>query len=292
MASADGAERALRHKAGKTKRKAEAGTGWYAGVARAGLVAKGVSYALVGVLAVAVAVGHGGKATSRSGALASVADEPWGKVALTLLALGFAAHALWRFVQAVAEREDHGGKAERLAKKWGRRGSCLGSGFIYAGLTFLTIRLLAGSNAQESQNEKARQTTATVFDWPAGRWIVALAGLAILGFGLGNAYAGLTKKFEDDWRGGMSSAERTWGSRAGVVGHIARGLVFCLIGIFMITAAYDYNPQDAIGFDGALQKLARASYGPWLLGVTAAGLVAYGLFCLVDARYRDVSAGG
>ena len=162
MASADGAERALRHKAGKTKRKAEAGTGWYAAVARAGLVAKGVSYALVGVLAVAVAVGHGGKATSRSGALASVADEPWGKVALTLLALGFAAHALWRFVQAVAEREDHGGKAERLAKKWGRRGSCLGSGFIYAGLTFLTIRLLAGSNGQESQNEKARQTTATV----------------------------------------------------------------------------------------------------------------------------------
>ena len=89
----------------------------------------------------------------------------------------------------------------------------------------------------------------------------------------------------------MSRTERTWGSRAGVVGHVARGVVFGLIGIFVTKAATDYDAQDAIGFDGALRKLAEAAYGPWLLGVTAAGLVAYGVFCLVDARYRDVSAG-
>jgi hypothetical protein len=71
---------------------------------------------------------------------------------------------------------------------------------------------------------------------------------------------------------------------------MSRGVVFGLIGVFVIKAAADYNPQDAIGLDGALQKLARASYGPWLLGLTAAGLVCYAVYCLVDARYRDVSA--
>ena len=113
----------------------------------------------------------------------------------------------------------------------------------------------------------------------------------VLGAGLWNLYRGLTTKFEDKWRGGMSPAERRWGSRAGVVGHVARGIVFGLIGVFLTKAAVEYDAQDAIGFDGALQKLANAAYGPWLLGITAAGLVAYGIYCLVDARYRDVSVG-
>jgi hypothetical protein len=87
----------------------------------------------------------------------------------------------------------------------------------------------------------------------------------------------------------LSPGVRTWGSRAGLVGHVARAVVFGLIGVFVVRAAVNYDPKDAIGLDGALQKLARAPYGPWLLGLTAAGLVAYGIFCLVDARLRDVS---
>ena len=102
-----------------------------------------------------------------------------------------------------------------------------------------------------------------------------------------------TKKFEDKWRTGeMSETERTWGGRAGVAGHVARFVVFGLIGVFVTKAAIDYNPKDAIGLDGALQKLAHAAYGPCLLGLTAVGLVCYGVYCLVDARYRDVSTNG
>jgi hypothetical protein len=292
MATADRAEELVRRKTDKTKAKARSGRGWYGLVARSGLVAKGISYGLVGVLALAVAAGYGGKATSRNGALASIAGEPWGKLVLILLALGFAAYAIWRFVQAVAEREDPGdGEAEGLARKWGKRAGYVGRGLIYVGLTYTTVRLLTGSGPEQSQNEKARETTAAIFDWPGGRWIVGAAGLAIIAAGIWNLYRGLSTKFEDKWRGGMSRTERTWGSRAGVVGHVARGIVFGLIGIFVAKAATDYDAQDAIGFDGALRKLAEAAYGPWLLGVTAAGLVAYGVFCLVDARYRDVSAG-
>jgi hypothetical protein len=282
---------AVQRKLDKTQAKAETGTGWYGGVARAGLVAKGVSYGLVAVLAIGVAFGAGGKTTSRSGALATLADESWGKIVIVLLALGFAAYALWRFIQAVFEDEDEGeGEAKGAAKKWGKRAGYVGRGLIYAGLTYTTVKLLVDSGSQKSQNQQAKETTSTVFDWPAGRWIVALIGLAVIGAGVWNVYRGLSRKFEEKWRGGMSRTERTWGGRAGVVGHVARGVVFGLIGVFLFKAAVEYDPDDAIGLDGALQKLADAPHGPWILALTAIGLLAYGVYCLVDARYRDVSA--
>jgi hypothetical protein len=129
-----------------------------------------------------------------------------------------------------------------------------------------------------------------VLDWPGGRWIVGAVGLCLIGAGIWNLYRGATKKFEDKWRiGEMNRLERKWGGRAGVAGHLARAVVFSLIGIFVIKAAIDFDPRNAIGLDGALQKLAAASYGPYLLGLTATGLLCYGLYGLVDARYRDVS---
>jgi hypothetical protein len=270
---------------------AERGSGWYAVLARSGLVAKGASYGLVGLLAIKLAAGHGGKATSREGALQSLAQHGFGKVVLALLALGLAGYALWRFVQAVVEREDADDAKEKL-KTWGKRAGYAGRGLIYAGLTFSALKLLFGGNGEGSQDEKAHRTTAAILDWPAGRLLVGAAGIVIVGVGLWNVYRGLSQKFADKWRtGAMSQVQRTWGGRVGVVGHLARGVVFGLIGIFVTKAAIDYDPKDAIGLDGALRKLAEANYGPYLLGVTAAGLVCYGLYCLVDARHRDVSTG-
>jgi hypothetical protein len=285
-------QEALRHPGREARAEAESGSGWYAWVARIGLLAKGVSFAIVGVLAIKLALGDGGKATSRQGALQTLAHHWFGKALLILLAAGFAAYAIWRFVQAFAEREDDG-KAKGEAKKWGKRAGYVGRGLIYAGLTFSTIKILTGSGGRESQNEKAHKTTATILDWPGGRWLVGIAGLCIVGAGLWNAYRGIARKFEDKWRTGrMSETERKWGGRAGLVGHLARGVVFTLIGIFVTKAAIEFDPKEAIGLDGALQKLAGQTYGPWLLGLTAAGLIAYAVFCLVDARYRDVSTGG
>ena len=291
-ARSDAAERgkaAATHPARTARRDAEAGRGWYEWVARTGLLAKGLSYAIVGFLAVEVAVGAGGKATSRQGALASIADETLGQILLAVLAAGFASYAIWRVVQAFAERCDGDGADDRL-KTWGKRAGYLGRAAIYASLTYTTVKILTGAGTGGSQNEQARSTTAGVLDWPAGRWLVGLAGLAILGAGVWNVYRGVTKKFEEKWRTGkMSRSERRWGARAGVAGHIARGVVFGLIGIFVTKAAVEYDPKEAIGLDGALQKLAEASYGPFLLGATAVGLLCYALFCVVDARYRDVS---
>jgi hypothetical protein len=254
---------------------------WVRVLARVGLVAKGISYALVGILAIKVAVGDGGKATSRTGALQAVADERFGKALLIGLALGFAAYALWRLAQTFFEAEDD-------AKGWGKRVGYFARAAIYAGLTYSTVKLLTGAH-EESQSGKAHKATAQALSWPAGRWIVAAAGMAIIGAGLWNGYRAVTRNFEDKWdRGKMSEVERDWGGRVGVVGFLARLVVFSLIGVFVVKAAIDYNPRDAIGLDGALAKLASHSYGTWLLGATAAGLIAYAVYCFVDARYRRV----
>jgi len=276
----------------EARQSAESGSGWYAWLARGGLLAKGASYALVGVLAIGVAVGTGGATTSRQGALETLAQETWGKIVLGMLGAGFIAYAVWRFIQAFAEREDEDGE-KGTAKKWGKRAGYVGRGLIYASLAFTTVKLLVGAGGGQSQNAKAQQTTATVLDWPAGRWLVGIGGLCLIGAGLWNAYRGLKKKFEDKWRTGeMSETSQKWGGRAGLVGHLARAVVFTLIGIFVIKAALEYDPNEAIGLDGALQKVADAPYGPYLLGLTAAGLLCYALYCLVDARYRDVSTNG
>ena len=267
----------------------ESGSGWYEALARTGIVAKGVSYGIVAVLAIELAAGVGGTAESREGALATLADESFGKILLVLLTMGFAAYAIWRFVQAVAERNEDG-DAEGFAKTWGKRAGYIGRGAIYAALTYSTLRLLTGSSEQSSQSEKAKHTTATVLDWPAGRWLVGAAGIALVGAGAWNVYRGVAKKFEEKWTEPRSGPDRPWGRRAGVAGHIARGVVFGLVGAFLVKAAVEFDPKEAIGIDGALRKLANAPYGPYLLGLTAAGLLCYALFCLVDARYRDVSA--
>jgi uncharacterized membrane protein YidH (DUF202 family) len=276
------------HPIQRTRREAAAGKGWYAAVARAGLVAKGLSYGIVGVLSIKLALGEGGKATSRPGALHALAREPGGKVLLVLLAIGLACYALWRFVQTFAEHDGGGSLLKEVAKRL----AYLGRGLVYAALTVSSVKIVLGSGGGQSQNARAHKTTAVVLSWPAGTWIVGVAGAVLIGIGLWNGYRGLTHRFERRWRTGeISGRARTWGRRVGVAGHLARAVVFTLIGVFVVKAAIDYSSRAAVGLDGALQKLARAPYGPYLLGVTAAGLICYGLYCLVDARYRDVSSG-
>jgi hypothetical protein len=86
----------------------------------------------------------------------------------------------------------------------------------------------------------------------------------------------------------MSELEDTAFTFLGVVGHLARGVVFGLIGVFLVRAAWQYDPEEAIGLDGALAKVLRADYGDTLLGLVAAGLAAYGVYCFAEARYRVV----
>ena len=163
------AEERLARPAREARQRGRSGSGWYAWLARAGLLAKGVSFGIVGALAIKLALGDGGRATSREGALHALAGETFGVVVLTLLAVGFAASALWRFVEAwAAPGED----AKKLAKRLGS----VGRGVVYAALAFSAAKLVAGAGGGGSQNERARDTAATLLSWPAGTWLVAAGG--------------------------------------------------------------------------------------------------------------------
>jgi hypothetical protein len=258
---------------------------WLGRVGRVGLVAKGVSYGLVGVLAVALASGVGGRATGRQGALEVVADEGYGKALILGLAVGFGAYAVWRLAQAIFDREGDGTDGSGIAKRIGY----LGKALLYGVLAATAFTFLDGTGRDSSETGEARHATAEVLGWPAGRWLVAAVGLGFLGAAGFNAYRAVTQKFEEKWYVD-DLGERTprWLSSLGSVGLVARFVVFGLIGLFLVRAAYEYDPQEAIGLDGALRKLVDGAYGEALLGALAAGVLCYAVFCFAEARYRRV----
>ena len=254
----------------------------YAG--RIGLVAKGVSYALIGILALQIPLGQGGQAADRRGVLRQLSTESWGKAALIGLTIGFAGYALWRFAEAVFDRGAEGTDAKGLAK----RARSFGIGVLYAASAAVAYSLVS-STSSDAGSGSEQQETARVFEWPAGRWIVLVVAAGFIADGAYNVYRGVTKKFRKRLaEHEMHGTVRTWALRIGVLGHVARGVVFAMVGIFLAKAALEYDPQEAIGIDGALLKLVEAPFGPLLLGLVAAGLVAYAAYCLVEARYREI----
>jgi hypothetical protein len=249
-------------------------------LARSGFVARGVIYGLIGVLAVEVAVGVGGKTTNQQGALETIARQPSGVVLLGLVAAGLAGYSLWRFVHALLghgpERTD--GTFDRVA--------AFASGLVYAGLCAVAVSIMLGSGGASQNTSK---TTGGVLGWPAGTWLVGIAGAVLIGVALYQGYRGVSRDFlEDSKTEQMSPRVRAWVEWIGCFGHIARGVVFALVGIFLIKAAVEFDPTKAIGLDGALAKLAGESYGPFLLGLVSTGLVAFGLYSFSDARYRRI----
>lgn len=250
-------------------------------LSRAGFVARALVYAIIGLLALQVATGTGGKLTNQQGALQKVANEPFGKALLTVLAIGLGGYAAWKLIRAGI---GHGPEAsdnrfERIAG--------FSSGLAYAAICAIAVEILAA--AHQGQSGNAKKTTASVFGWPGGTWIVAIAGLVVVGVGLYQGYTGITKGFLKNSKvEEMGHRTKTWFGRIGMIGHLARMVVFLLVGSFLIKAAVDYKPHDAVGLDGALAKLADRAYGPLALGVVAAGLVAFALYSLSDARYHRI----
>jgi hypothetical protein len=251
-------------------------------MARAGFVSRGLIYGIVGILAIKLALGSGGTTTNQQGALKTIAQQPFGKILLILVAIGLGGYALWRLLRALLGHgpEDSDSAFERVA--------ALGSGVVYAGLCATAVEILLGSGSSGGSGS-TQKTTAGVLGWPGGVWLVGIAGVVLIGIGLYQGYRGVTKDFlEDSKTEQMSARGREWIGWIGTFGHLARMVVFGLVGVFLIKAAVDYNSNTAVGLDGALAKIAHASYGPVLLGIVAAGLIAFGVYSLSDARYRRI----
>ena len=258
---------------------------WIVSLGRFGLVAKGAVYLIVGWLAIQAALGTGGEVTDQRGALRSILRQPLGAVMLGLLCFGMFAYTLWRVVQAVANPE----REPQDVKGWSKRLFRLGSGLVYGALGVAALRLLIGF--QKSQDRSPSDWTAMVMRQPFGKWLVAAAGLAIAGYGLVrlyNAWQGRLKKQLVLDR--YAARARAWLVGIGRAGQAARGVVFLIIGGYAFLAGLHTNPHEAKGVGEALRTIEHAPYGPYLLAAVATGLIAYGLFQFVEARYRRIRA--
>jgi hypothetical protein len=254
------------------------------GLARWGLVSKGGLYLIVGVIAADVAIDGSGRVRDRDGALSATADAWLGRVLVGVLAVGLLGYAIWRFMEFVLGRPLEGGEDLGSARRFGY----LGLSFWYLGLFAVAISALVGAN-ESSGSGKEDRFTARVLEMPLGRWLVAGVGLGLLVAGAFNLWRGTTRKFRDRVRTNeMNEVEDTAFTVLGVVGHFARGIVFGLIGFFLVRAAWQYDPEETVGLDGALAKVLRADHGDTLLAVVATGLIAYAFYCFAGARYRVV----
>jgi len=266
-----------------TKRRAEqAAKPWVERCARLGFAAKGVVYLLVGVLATQAALGRGGQTTDAQGALHTIAGRRFGAALLMLVAAGLAGYAVWRFVEAWVDPEGKGTKPSGLVT----RASYIGIGVVYLGLALTALRIVQRAGGGGGGNAEA-SWTARLLAQPFGRWLVGLVGVGIIGFFLFQIARAFQGKFPEQLRvGDLGGEQDEWAHRLGILGLVARGIVFGLAGLFLIRAAWQADPQQAGGLDEALQALAGQSRGPLLLGVVAVGLAAYGVYMLLIARYR------
>ena len=247
-------------------------------LARAGLVARGVMYMVIGGLAVQIAFGHSGQQADQTGALHAIGATPVGGFMLWLLAVGFIGMALWRLSEAVfgSPGSAGGGAGARLA--------ALGRAIVYGVIAYGVLRYALGLGSPESSDTQSTDLTAALMRHPGGRILVVVIGVALIGAGIYLGYQAWRKKFMRDLALGRARARRVveW---LGEFGGIARGLVFVTAGIFLVIASVTAQPRQAKGVDSALRALAATPLGPWLLLLVAIGLVMFGIFSCCEARW-------
>jgi hypothetical protein len=274
-----------RRTAQSTGREAAA-SHWLQWLARGGLVARGVNYMLIGLLAVQIAFGSKGKRADSAGALHAVAGQDGGIVVLWLLAAGFAGLALWRLAEAGY------GQAGRRGHTAGKRLVSLGLGAFYGFVSAGIVAFILGTGSQSSGNAESQDLTAKVMAHPGGRWLVIGIGAGLFAAGSGVAAYGLRKQFTKVLdTAQMSARTRKAVEFLGMAGNVARGVVFGVAGVLLVIAAVTFDPKEAQGLDGSLRKIATTPLGPWLLVAVALGLVTFGVYSCCEARWRVVRPG-
>jgi hypothetical protein len=257
---------------------------WVERLARFGLVARGIVYTVIGMLAVQAAFFGHGATTDTHGAIRKIAEQS--RPLLLAVAVGLFGYALWRFIEAVLDPEKKGQSPKAMALRAGR----LGSGIIYSGLGLAAVRAFNhGAASLRGTGDGGQQITASVLDKPFGRWLVALVGIGVVIGGVAQFVRAWKRSFEKHlMTAKMDANERRLALHTGQLGLSARGVVFVITGLFLIQAAVRYDASQVRGLRGALDALAAQPHGQLLLGVVALGLVAFGAYSFLEARYRRI----
>ncbi|GAB3360505.1 DUF1206 domain-containing protein [Modestobacter lapidis] len=254
-------------------------------LARVGLIAYGVVHLLIAWLALQLAWGGGtgGEAADQSGALATLAEQPFGQVLLWALAVGLLALAVWQLAEVLRHRAGLQRTGDARKKAIVTIAKAVAKTVIFLALAFLAVRYATGGGQGSSGQQ---QTVSGVFGWPGGRFLVGIAALVLIGVGMYHVHKGLTKRFlkEIDCAQAPAAQQRLV-ERLGQVGYPAKGVALGLVGVLLGWAAITFDPAKATGLDGALRTLLDAPFGKWLLSLVALGIAAYGLFCFFRARF-------
>jgi Domain of Unknown Function (DUF1206) len=250
-------------------------------VARAGLVAYGLVHLLIGWLALNIAwSGSAGKSADTSGAMTTLAAQPFGRALLWVVAVGLVALALWQVSEATWGHRHRRGVA-RVREKITSAAMAL----VYLALGVSAVSVALGSGVSSSQSEQ--HTTSGVLALPGGRVIVVAAGLVIIGIGVAGLVNGVRKSFSGEIdTTSMSPALRTGVTRLGQVGYIAKGLALCVVGALLTYATLHFQQQKTQGLDGAMQTILAQPFGKFLLSAVALGFLAFGVFAILQSRYR------
>ncbi|MEG5041506.1 MULTISPECIES: DUF1206 domain-containing protein [unclassified Microcoleus] len=258
---------------------------WFERLARLGYASKGLVYFIVGFLAAQAAFSTGGRTTDTSGALSEIVNQPFGKILLFLVTIGIIGYALWRIVQTILDPEHQGQKmdAKRIAQRIGYALSAL----AYAGLALTAVKLIMGSAV--SKSDSTEDLTAQILAQPFGQWLVGLAGSIVIGVGFSYFYEAYKAKFRRHFKlDEMSQTEQKWATRLGRFGIAARGIVFVIIGFFFIQAARLSDASQTKGLGEVLAILAQQPFSPVILALVPLGLIAYGIYSVIEARYRRI----
>ena len=256
-------------------------------LARFGFLIKGGLFIVIGVLAILATLGvKPGKLAGPGGALAAIAQASYGRILLIIFIIGAVGHGVWNILRGVADVDEAGGGVMGVIK----RGIAVGVGIFYLGLAWTSWEIVYTAHVQNIDSAIPRTLTSIMLALPFGVILVLITGLSVIGAGIHECYSGVTGKFRESfklYKAGENELKII--TILGLLSFTARALIFGLMGYFFITAAIYYNPNEAVGLDGALWALALKGYGKILLLFAAVGLLCHGILALYEAKYRRIS---
>jgi hypothetical protein len=250
---------------------------WVDRAVRVGMVAYGVVHLTIAWLGIQLALGDHSGAASRNGALKQLAQQPFGRVVVWVVAVGMFLLVIWKLLEAFVD-----GTLEDGASKVVKPGVDVFKAIVYGTLGLSAVHVATGSQSKSNTDDY----TAKLMDQPFGRWLVGLIGLAIIGYGVYLAYRGWSEKFLEHLDAEGRSGETGKAYRMfGKVGYIAKGIAIGVIGLLFVYAAIDHSAKKSGGLDQALHRVLQQPFGPVLLFAIAVGIGCYGLFCFARARH-------
>ncbi len=260
---------------------------WVKNFAKVGLTAKGIVYCLIGVLAFMAAFEIGsssGNNADKTGAFQFILDASYGKILLGLVALGLLCYTIWRFIQAIKDTQHKGSDAKGIAVRL----RYAYSGLVYGVLAFYAAKLVLG-NGGGGGGDSRQTLVRELLQQPFGQWLVGIVAVGTALAGLYQIYVGVSGKYKEKiQKAGLKHEAEEMMIRAGKAGYIARGIVWVIIGWLFLKAAMNSNPQQAGGSESAFKFLEDSSYGSYLLGAVALGLICYGIFMFMRAKYKAI----